>query len=308
MGTGRFTVPAPMVINPRPFGQMLGDATLGLGRVWKVLLWPALLISIPVGALTIMAFSVTGGDEFMDLALNNPGAFDLMTDDELFDTLIPFYIAIGISLLLQAVLGVFLNLAAARAVAMDIAGEEITTAKVSSQALSRFGKGLLATLAIGITVVALLTLGVFLWSVPFVSVGTPNGGSVLVALVLFFALLAPAVWAAISVSMTQAVIGVEDRSAMASIQRSMRLVRGRWWVTAGFLALVGLLGGVAIQLIQLVAFPFAATGSGGVAVLLGAVLGVLAQGVIIVLIGVTYTYWYIDLRARKETLTTENLS
>lgn len=296
-----------MVIEPRPFGQMLGDATNGVARIWKALVGPALAVSVPIGVITIVAFGVTGGNEFMEVVLNNPDAFNAMTDEQLVDLLVPFYLAVGVAVILQAILGMFLNLVAARAVVLDISGGNVTSGVITKQALSRFGKGLGAMVIIAVTVIALFVLGVFVWSVPFISVGTPNPGSVLVALLLFVLLLAPAIWAAISVAVTPAVIGVEDRSALSSIQRSMRLVRGRWWVTAGFLTLVGLLGGVAIQLIQLIAFPFAATGSGSLAILIGALLGILAQGVIVVLIGVTYTYWYLDLRSRKETLTTEDL-
>ncbi len=297
-----------MRITPRPFGQILGDATNALARVWKAVLIPALIVSIPAGVITIVAFSVTGGDEFMELALNNPDFFETLTDEELLEVLTPFYIAAGIALVVQTILSVILNLVAARAVALDITGNSTTAREVMGQGLKRTPRGLAAVLVIGVGLIILFTLGFFVWSVPFVSVGTPNTGSVLVAALLFVLLLGPGVWATISVSATVAAIGMEEVGVMDSIQRSIRLVRGRWWATAGYLLLVGLLGGIAVQLIQLIAFPFAAAGSGGIAVLIGALLGIAAQGVIVVLIGVAHAHWYVDLRARREDLTTEDLA
>jgi hypothetical protein len=69
-----------------------------------------------------------------------------------------------------------------------------------------------------------------------------------------------------------------------------------------------LLGGIAIQLIQLIALPLAVVGDGGAALSIASGLGVLAQGLLVAGIAAMYTYWYIDLRARKESLSTEALS
>jgi len=107
--------------------------------------------------------------------------------------------------------------------------------------------------------------------------------------------------------MTTAAIAVETRGAVYSIRRSIRLVRGRWWATAGFLLLVGLLGGIAVQLIQLVALPLAVVGGGGAALTVASGLGALAQGLLIAAIAAMYTHWYVDLRARAESLSTESL-
>jgi hypothetical protein len=102
-------------------------------------------------------------------------------------------------------------------------------------------------------------------------------------------------------------VAIERRGVLGSIRRSMQLVRGRWWPTAGFLLLVGLLGGIAIQLIQLVALPLALIGGGGTVLSLASLLGVLAQGLLVAAIAAMSTHWYIDLRARKEELSTETL-
>jgi hypothetical protein len=138
-------------------------------------------------------------------------------------------------------------------------------------------------------------------------VGTPNAASVLVAGLLFFALLGPGVWLLVALSMLTSIVAIERRGLLGSLRRSMHLVKGRWWSTLGFLMLVGLLGFTATQLIQLVAIPLASIASVGPGVSIASMLGVVAQGLIVAAIGSMYTAWYIDLRARLEELTTENL-
>jgi hypothetical protein len=80
----------------------------------------------------------------------------------------------------------------------------------------------------------------------------------------------------------------------------MALVRGRWWPTVGFLILVGLLGSVAAQLVQLVALPILGAAGVGLAAGLGFVVLIVAQGIVVAAIAVMTTLWYFDLRARKE--------
>ena len=158
-----------------------------------------------------------------------------------------------------------------------------------------------------LTVAVLIGLGTTVWLMPAVSVGTPNLSSVFVALFLLVALLGPGIWVAVSVSMTTSAIAIEGQGVLGSIRRSMRLVKGRWWATAGFLLLVGLLGGIAIQLIQLVALPLATVEGGGGALTIASAFGVLTQGLLVAAIAAMYTHWYIDLRARREGLTTSDL-
>jgi hypothetical protein len=71
--------------------------------------------------------------------------------------------------------------------------------------------------------------------------------------------------------------------------------------------MVGLLGGIAIQLIQLIALPLLATGRGSAALTIAAGLGVFAQGLLVAGIAAMYTHWYVDLRARQERLSTTDL-
>lgn len=296
-----------MVITPRPFGQVLSDAMNSLTRTWRTLLIPALAVSIPVSIATVVVFRLTGGGEFLDTIVNNPEALQRLPRDVFWELSRPFYIAVGISSVLQLISGVFVALASHRAVASDLAGKTLTGGQVSILALRRYARGLVAVLLITLTVAVLVGLGTAMWLAPILAVGTPNTTSVLVALILFVVLMGPGTWAAVSVSMSTSVIAVEDTGALAAIRRSMRLVRRRWWPTLGFLLLVGLLGGIAIQLIQLIALPLAAVGGGSSALTIASALGVLTQGLLVAAISAMYTHWYVDLRSRRETVATTDL-
>lgn len=278
-----------------------------LTRTWRALLIPALAVSIPVSIATVVVFRLTGGGEFLDTIVNNPEALQRLPRDVFWELARPFYIAVGISTVLQLISGVFVALASHRAVASDLAGKTLTGGQVSILALRRYARGLVAVLLITLTVAVLVGLGTAMWLAPILAVGTPNTTSVLVALILFVVLMGPGTWAAVSVSMSTSVIAVEDTGALAAIRRSMRLVRRRWWPTLGFLLLVGLLGGIAIQLIQLIALPLAAVGGGSSALTIASALGVLTQGLLVAAISAMYTHWYVDLRSRRETVATTDL-
>lgn len=296
-----------MVIGPRQFGQVLNDAMYGLVAVWRTLLVPVLVVMVPASIATIVAFAVTGGADFLEVLLNNPERLQALPGEVVWQLARPLYLAMGIAMLLLVVAGVFVALASHGAVAAHAKGDPLTSAEASRLAFDRYSTGLGATLVIVVVIGALITLGSVLWLIPALSVGTPNTASTLVAMILLAVVLGPGIWAGVAVSMTTPTVAIEKRGALDSIRRSMHLVRGRWWPTAGFLLLVGLLGGIAIQLIQLVALPLAAIGGGGPVLSLASAFGVLAQGLLVAAIAAMYTHWYIDLRARKEDLSTQTL-
>lgn len=296
-----------MLIIPRQFGQVLNDAIVGLGGIWKTLLIPALVVSVPVGIATVVVFGLSGGADFVNLIVNSPDRLQTLPRDVFWELARPFYVAIGVGALLQLIGGVFVALTGHSAVAAQLAGSPATTGAVTRRALRRYATGFGATLLIVVTIMVMIGLGIVIWLVPALAVGTPNAASVLVALLLLVVLLGPGIWAGVSASMTTAVVVIEGRSALSAIRRSMQLVRGRWWPTAGFILLVGLIGGIAVQLIQLVALPLIAGGGGGAAVSIASGLGILAQGLLVAAIAAMYTHWYVDLRARKEDLSTQSL-
>jgi hypothetical protein len=297
-----------MVIVPREFGQVMSDAMNGLANVWKTLLVPALAVFIPVSVVTILVFGGTGAADFLDQLLNRPDSLQTLPADVFWELAQPFLVAVGVAVTLQVLAGVFVALASHSTVAAQVKGELLTPSRASRLALNRYPRGLAATVLILLSLSILLGLGSFVWLVPALSVGTPSFATELVALLLLAVLLGPGVWAGVSASMTTSAIAIESAGVLASIRRSMRLVRGRWWATAGFLLIVGFLGGVATQLIQLVALPLVAVGDVGTGLSIASALGILAQGLLVAAIAAMFTHWYIDLRARKETLSTEALS
>jgi len=296
-----------MVIAPRQFGQVLNDAMLGLGAVWKTLLGPAVVVFIPVSVITVWVFTATGAADFLETLLNTPGSLQTLPEQVIAEMAEPLFWAAGISSFLQLLAAVFVALASHAAVAAHIRGEPLTSGEAARQALRRYPAAIGATLLITLVVLVLVGLGVVVWLGPMTSVGTPNDASVMVALLLLAALLGPGLWVSVATSMTTSALTIESSRALDSIRRSMRLVRGRWWPTAGYLILVGLLGGIAIQLIQLVALPLALVGGGGSALSIASILGVVAQGLLVAGIAAMYTHWYVDLRARRETLSSESL-
>lgn len=296
-----------MRVLPRPFGTVLGDAMSVLGRVWRPLVTTALLVFIPLAVLTLFVFSYTGALEFFDAAINDPTSLESITREEFFELVGPFFWAVGITLAFQSIASVYVYLVSHRVVAADLAGRPITGAVARREAAARFITGLVAAIVVFLVILVLFGLGLAIWLVPFVLVGTPSAASVLVALVLLVAVAAPAVFLAVSFSMVTAVIAIEEKGPLGSLRRSFGLVKTRWWPTLGYLLLVGLLGSVAAQLIQVLAIPITIIGDTASGLTLASVFGIAFQGSLIAGIGAMYTVWYVDLRARQEELIAEDL-
>lgn len=266
------------------------------------------MVFIPAGILTLLVFRWTGANEFLELLLNDPASLQTIPPDVLMDLAGPFINAAAIALLIQAVVSVFVLLASHRVVAADIGGEATTGSEARRYAIRKVGPTLLAVALAAVPTVAAFIVGLTIWSGPAVAVGTPNPASAVVGLALLAVFMAPGLWLFVSFSMVTAVSGLESAGILGSLGRSHRLVKGRRMSTLAFLLIVGLLGFVAIELIQLVAIPLSSVGSAGPGVSLASVIGIAAQGVIVAAIGVTMTTWYVDLRARSEVLLSEDLS
>jgi hypothetical protein len=296
-----------MVIAPRPLARLLSDAMTSLAYIWRALLAPAVVISIAMSLAAWAIFEINGGGAFLDAVVNNPAGLQKLSDDVVAELSGPFYAAATQIALLQVAASVFIALASHRAVVARLKGSSLSGVEVSRQAARHYLVGLGATLLVVVVVVIVLGTGLLLWLTPILSVGMPNATSVLLATLLLCVLVGPGIWAAVALSMTTPAVAVENAGILRSIRRSMTLVRGRWWATLGFLVMVGLLGGVAIVLIQLVALPLASAGGGNALLTAAAALGVLTQGMLVAAIAAVYTHWYLDLRARKERLSTSDL-
>jgi len=258
-----------------------------------------------VAALTVFRFS--GAEEFLNLVFNDPAYLDSLPSDELIELATPFLRATLIAVVLQVLASVFVYLASHHVISNDAAGFKTTGADARRVALNRYGAGLLAGLVIFLAIAGVVVAGLIAWTIPWALVGTPNATSVFIAVILMVALMTPAVWLGVTLSMWSSVLVVEKRGAIGSLRRSLHLVRGRWWPTFGFLLLVGLLGSVAIQLIQLVAIPLSVVGELGIGISIASLIGLVAQGLIVAAIAAMYTTWYIDLRAREGELAKDDL-
>lgn len=296
----------PMRILPRPLGQVLNDAMAGLGRTWRTLVPLAIVVFIPASLATLAAFSIPGALEFIEALLETPGELSALTPEEFADRSRPFVVATAITVVVQALATIFVFVACHRVAVADLKAEPVSWKTATKSIVGPYAGAAAAGILGAASAAGLLFLGLTFWSVPAATVGAPNATAALVAVVLLVALVGPGVWLGTSLSMVTAVSTVERQRPFRAMSRSARLVRKRWWPTLGFLLLVGLLGSVALQLVQLVAIPVAAAGGGGNAPL-ASLLGVVAQGPIVTAMGVTFTYWYLDLRARQEPLMVDQL-
>lgn len=267
-----------MPIAPRTFNQVLTHGMNMLVRVWKLLLVPAVGAAIPMGAVTLIALRMTGADETLDLIFNEPEFVAALPSEELVDLVVPLMWFFLITVVLQLIASAFINLATHR-----IVGAELAASPISGGAASRFAFTRMVPLLLAGALAAIgVTIGLFL-------------------------LVIPGIWLAVMLAMVPQVMAIEDRGVVESLRRSFNLVQGRWWPTIGYLLVVGLLGTTAGQLVQLVAIPLLAIGSVSVSSALGFVFGMLVQGFLISAIAVLTTFWYVDLRSRKEPLLSESL-
>jgi uncharacterized membrane protein len=257
-------------IQPRTFGDSLSDLIKMLGKVWRPLLMPALATSVVVAVFSYFVLTSTDAIEFFDLTLNNPEAINSIPADELGSLIVNFFYAISLVGIVSSLAYGFLYLAAARAVG------EVMSVQPSGRSV------------VGAAVASML-----FWLLAFVPIFV---GSI-VGFVLF---VIPGVWFLISASMTAQVIAIEGLGPIAAIKRSFSLIKGNWWETFGFTLLIGLIGGTASQLIQLVALPVFLVGSPSFAFGITIAAGVAFQGLIVAAISVGLAIWYFNLRARTD--------
>lgn len=85
-------------------------------------------------------------------------------------------------------------------------------------------------------------------------------------------------------------------------------MRTRWWITFGFLAVVSLISTAVAQLLSGALFPLFLLGSSSpwvFALAYGFIT--LLQGPVAAAMGAGYAIWYLDLRARQETVLISDL-
>ena len=182
--------------------------------------------------------------------------------------------AVGIAGLVAALAGVVMFLvltgAITRAVAAEVAGEDPGVEQSYRFGFHRFWSVLLVSVLVGLAIIG----GLILFVIPGIYIGVRLAVSV------------------------EALV-VEGRRGAQAMGRSWELVGGHWWHAFGTLVVAGLLTGVVNAVITA---PFGNTGW-----FVQAVAAAVATVVTLpygVLVGVLL---YLDLRARKENLTLEQL-
>jgi hypothetical protein len=182
--------------------------------------------------------------------------------------------AVGIAGLVAALAGVVMFLvltgAITRAVAAEVAGEDLGVEQSYRFGFHRFWSVLLVSVLVGLAII---------------------GG-----LIVF---IIPGIYIGVRLAVSIETLVVEGRRGTQAMGRSWELVGGHWWHAFGTLVVAGLLTGVVNAVITA---PFGNTGwfVQAVAAAVATVI-TLPYGV---LVGVLL---YLDLRARKENLTLEQL-
>jgi uncharacterized membrane protein len=182
--------------------------------------------------------------------------------------------AVGTAGLVTALAGVVMFLvltgAITRAVAAEVAGEDPSVEQSYRFGFHRFWSVLLVSVLVGLATVA----GLILFIIPGIYIG-------------------------IRLAVSIEALVVEGRKGTQAMARSWELVGGHWWHAFGTLVVAGLLTGLVNALITA---PF-----GGTSWFVQAVVAAVATVVTLpygVLVGVLL---YLDLRARKESLTLDAL-
>jgi hypothetical protein len=117
----------------------------------------------------------------------------------------------------------------------------------------------------------------------------------------FAALVLPAIWIGVALSVSTAALVLERRAPTAAMRRSIELVRGNWWRSFGALLLVGLLYAVLVALVSVVAgVAIDATDDSGTGATIRTVADAAGTTLTLPLASAVTTLLFFDLRARKE--------
>ena len=141
---------------------------------------------------------------------------------------------------------------------------------------------------------ALRRLGSLLWLEIFLGV---------LLLLAFVALVIPGIWLYAAASVATPALLIEGRRGSRAVGRSLKLVRGRWWPTAGVLLVAAVMVSVVSGAIQALLVGILLTGSGDAVVLTVLVVSLAAAASAILtrpFQAAVTTVLYYDLRVRHE--------
>ena len=295
-----------MEIRPKTFGDNLNHWFRTLGRTWRPLLVVSLAVHFPLALAMVAVAWMTGAAESFRLFLE-PEPLRAMSDAEVLETLTPLMWAMGIWSILQVLAGVFVYLAAARVVAGDVAGVDLSRRDIFRHASSRTVVGVASVMVVLVATVVLIGI-VALAGWALFSAGGANFLTVFLTTVAALTALVVMVWLGVSVSLASQVIAIEDAGPVIALGRSFSLVQGRWWITLGFLAVAGIIASAASQVASLALTPlFFASAFVPEALAVAFGVSVIVQGILLAATAAAYAVWYIDLRARLEPVVSEQL-
>lgn len=295
-----------MQIRPGDFGTNLNTWFRLLGRRWKPLLISSLIAYIPLALVFGILFLVADAADVF-AGFPDPDLMAEMTFTELADLIAPVFVAGLVSVVLQLTATAYVYLTAARITARHYAGIEPDWREAG-----RFAAGLMAT-AIGASVLVLtasilaiaLVAGVS-WAL-IANLGT-TFVSVFLASVMVLTSIVVMIWLGVSVSLYSQSIALTRKGAVECIKESFHLIQGRWWITVGFVLVTSLIASAVLQVLNLVFVPLYVASTVIPEILaVVASLTTMIQGPVVAVIGAAYAVWYIDLRARRESLDAESL-
>jgi hypothetical protein len=262
---------------------------------WRVYVVALGALLIPMNfAVSYLTSEVYGGAGLLD-QLSNPAAAEAFFAGG--PSLAPFIGLIAVSVVSFVLVTPFVNGVACRIAADGYEHRQPAIGEVLRATLRRYAALVGVTLLLALFVLAVMALPALL-VFGAVTTESPQLGVAAAALgaagvgVIFFVL--------VRLSLAYAVVVVERVGPVSALQRSFRLVRGRFWRTLFTLALAGIIAGFVAQIVSL---PFSVPGS-----LFGDWAGVVfsAAGGVIVAVLTTplaanaQTLLYFDGRVRVE--------
>jgi hypothetical protein len=201
----------PLPLRQMGIGELVDGAVKLYRRDWLALIGMAAIVLVPVTFLQLWATQSMVGSVY---AFETEAEFEAMTAQLIVVTIV--FVAVQL-LIVQP----FLVAAISRAAADAYLGERVTLGRTFRYALSR--------------------LPAILWITIITSIAT------IVGLFLF---IIPGIIAMIRLSLTPAVVVVEDVRGTSAVGRSWRLTQGHFWRVLGTLILSGLISAIGAAVIQ----------------------------------------------------------
>jgi len=248
--------PKPGLIPLRPieFGTVLGASFQVLRRnprptFGAALLLNALVVFISTGISTVIV--VSGLERASRASLSD---FDTIFAGTIALTLVATLLAVGISIVAQALLQGVISIEVSRATL----GEKLTLRQLFEIGRGRWWALIGWTALLGVIILVAFAVLIGL-SIGFFAFGDPIAivGGIILLLVGILGLIVVTVWIATMLAFVPASIVIERLPIGAAVRRSWRLVRGAFWRILGTLLLITVMVNIAVSVvttpIQLVA-------------------------------------------------------